>query len=171
LRRFVQHRLDRKLNSRVDASDVVQEAQLEAFRRLDGYLTQPPGPFHLWLRRIAFDRLLMLHRRHRRAEKRTVDREIPLSEREVSPAGQPFASDDSTPSQHAVRVELTERIRDALQHLAPADREILQLRIDQGLSNQEVAQRLGVPTNAATKRYGRALIRLQQYLSEETRGA
>jgi RNA polymerase sigma-70 factor (ECF subfamily) len=60
----VELRLDPQLRSRVDPSDVVQEAQMEAARRLPGYLESPPLPFRLWLRQIAQDRLLNLHRRH-----------------------------------------------------------------------------------------------------------
>src|SRR5438093_4946445 len=64
LHQFVELRLDPKLRSRADPSDVVQEAQLEATRRLDEYLRQRPMPFRLWLRQLAYDRLLMLRRFH-----------------------------------------------------------------------------------------------------------
>src|SRR5262245_47948580 len=64
LRGLVGLRLDPKLRARVDASDVVQEAQLEAVRRVANYLDRPALPFHLWLRQIAYDRLLMLRRQH-----------------------------------------------------------------------------------------------------------
>src|SRR6266508_7009027 len=64
LRQFVERRLDRGLRARLDASDVVQDAQLEAFRRLDDFLQRRPMPFALWLRKTAFQRLLMLRRQH-----------------------------------------------------------------------------------------------------------
>ena len=47
LRRFIERRLDPAMHSRVDASDVVQETQLEAFRRLPEFLRRQPMPFHL----------------------------------------------------------------------------------------------------------------------------
>src|SRR6516225_8426712 len=81
LRRLVELRLDPRLRPRVDASDVVQEAQLEAARRLDGYLQMPALPFRLWLRRLAYDRLLMLRRYHLAAERRSVIREVALPDR------------------------------------------------------------------------------------------
>src|SRR6516164_2083884 len=65
LRRMVELRLDRRLRTRVDASDVLQEAFLEASRRRDEYLAQPsPMPFYLWLRFLTVQTLQMLHRRH-----------------------------------------------------------------------------------------------------------
>src|SRR5258707_345168 len=54
LRQLVELRLDPKLHTRVDPSDVVQEAHLEAFRRLSTYLKERPMPFRLWLRQIAY---------------------------------------------------------------------------------------------------------------------
>src|SRR5262249_40504107 len=63
LRRFVELRLDPKLRPRVDPADVVQEACLEAMRRLPGFLENSPMPFRLWLRQITLDRLIMMRRR------------------------------------------------------------------------------------------------------------
>src|SRR6476661_3950978 len=64
LRRMVDLRLDRRLQGRVDASDVVQEAYLDVARRLDEYLRDPKLPLLLWLRFIVGERLLKLHRQH-----------------------------------------------------------------------------------------------------------
>src|SRR3954469_4069846 len=76
LRRMVALRLDRRLAARVDPSDVVQEALADAGRKLDGYLRGRPLPFYPWLRQLAWERLVKLHRRHR-ADKRDVAREAP----------------------------------------------------------------------------------------------
>src|SRR5262249_14301950 len=78
LRRLVEVRLDPRIQARVDPSDVVQEAQIEALRRLDGYVRDRPMPFRLWLRQIAHDRLLMLRRHHLGAACRTAARDVPL---------------------------------------------------------------------------------------------
>src|SRR5262249_2038642 len=64
LHRLVGLRLDPKLRPRLDPSDVVQEAHLEALNRLDAYLDRPALPFRLWLRQIAFDRALKARRYH-----------------------------------------------------------------------------------------------------------
>src|SRR5262245_16835367 len=64
LERVVALRLDPRLRARVDPSDVVQETQLEAVRRLDAYLRDPVMPFRLWLRQLASDQLLKSRRYH-----------------------------------------------------------------------------------------------------------
>src|SRR5205823_2274537 len=81
LRQVVALRIDPQLRARVDPSDVVQEAQMEAVRRLDGYLARPALPFRLWLRQLTYDRLLMLRRRHVGAARRTVTRDVVLPDR------------------------------------------------------------------------------------------
>src|SRR5579871_2987378 len=62
LRRMIAFRLDGRLHGRLDPSDVIQEAFLDAQRRLDDYLQNPTMPFALWLRFLAGQRLLELHR-------------------------------------------------------------------------------------------------------------
>jgi DNA-directed RNA polymerase specialized sigma24 family protein len=80
-------RLDRRLRARVGVSDVVQDTYLEAARRLAEYLRQPPLPLGLWLRWLARERVLMLHRQHLYADKRAVGREAPPlpADRQASP--------------------------------------------------------------------------------------
>jgi RNA polymerase sigma-70 factor (ECF subfamily) len=63
LRRMVELRLDRRLQARIDASDVIQEAYVDVVGRLDEYLREPNYPLFLWLRLIVGERLLKLHRR------------------------------------------------------------------------------------------------------------
>src|SRR5262249_6332621 len=75
LLRMVAVRLDRRLATRVDPSDVVQEALAEAALRWQDYLRDRPVPFYPWLRRLAWERLVKLHRRHLHARKRSVLRE------------------------------------------------------------------------------------------------
>ncbi len=79
LRRMIGMRLDPALAARVDASDVVQDVLLEAHKRLQDYLRNPAMPFHLWLRHIAKDHVIDAHRRHRQAQRRSLDREQPLA--------------------------------------------------------------------------------------------
>ncbi len=64
LRRMVRLRLDRRLQGRIDPSDVLQEAFIDAYNRQDEYRADPRMPPFLWLRFLAGQRLLALHRRH-----------------------------------------------------------------------------------------------------------
>jgi RNA polymerase sigma-70 factor (ECF subfamily) len=70
LRSMVALRLDQRLQGRIDASDVLQEAFLEVAARLPDYLRQPPMPFFLWLRFLTGQKLLELHRHHFGAQMR-----------------------------------------------------------------------------------------------------
>src|SRR6516162_4461254 len=78
LRRVIDLRLDPVLARRVDASDIVQDVLLEANQRLTEYLRSPTMPFHLWLRHLAKDRIIDTHRRHRQAQRRSIDKEQPI---------------------------------------------------------------------------------------------
>ena len=162
----VASRMDPKMGGRVDASDVVQEAQLEAFRRLPDYLARKPMPFRLWLRKTAQERLIMARRQHLEARERSMRREVSLPERSSLFLAQPFLAPGSTPSRQLHRHELARRVSQAVSRLPEADQEILLLRTYEGLSNQEVAYLLDLDPATASKRHGRAVLRLHRLLLE-----
>ncbi len=171
LRRMIALRLDRAIGRRVDASDIVQGVLWEASRRLPDYLRDPSLPFHLWLRRIARDHLIDAHRRHRLADRRSVDRERPLPA--PSPLdGSSFAPADDlrdgdlTPAAAALRGEMEGQILGAIRGLGEDDGEVLLMRHFEGLTNSEVARALGLSEAAAGMRYLRALRRLRAALGE-----
>jgi len=161
---FVELRLDRKLRSRVDPSDVIQEAHLEAIRKLDDYLQRRPMPFNLWLRKTTYERLLMIRRRHLKAAGRGMEREVPLPDRSSLGLARQLLAPNSTPSRHLAASELARRVRSAVAQLPDIDREILLMRTFEGGSYAEVACVLGIKVDAAKKRHGRALLRLHQLL-------
>ena len=165
LRRFVELRLDARLNPRLDPSDVVQEAQLEIVRRIHDYLQREPMPFWLWLHRTTYENLIRLRRTHIAAERRSVDREVPLPDSSsILLARKLFAG--NWPGQQLVDEEIRRRVHEALTKLDEIDREVLQLRAFEGLENEEVAQVLDLEPGTASKRYGRALLRLRQALAD-----
>ena len=163
--RQIDLRLDRRLRRRVDPSDVVQEAQLEALRRLPDYLRRRPMPFRLWLRKIAHERLIMTHRRHAVAGCRSVGRDIALPVPSSAVLGQQLLARGSSPS-HALRCqELAGRVRRAVAELSDAEREMVLMRNFEQLTNQQAAAVLGIDPATASQRYGRALIRLRAILA------
>jgi RNA polymerase sigma-70 factor (ECF subfamily) len=170
LLRVVELRMDHKLRGRLDPSDVVQEAQLEAACRIQEYLQREPMPFHIWLRKMAYERLLRLRRQHVEADCRSVDNEIPLPDGSSAMLARKILSREPSPSQQAVEQELARRLRQAMAALTENDREILLLRNFEGLTNSEAAQILDLEPAAASKRYGRALLRLRQLLLESGLG-
>jgi RNA polymerase sigma-70 factor (ECF subfamily) len=164
VRRFVELRLDARLRARVDPSDVVQETQLEVFNRLSDFLQRRPMPFHLWLRKTAYERLLKVRRHHVETARRTVGREVPLPDKSSLLLAQQLLQPGSSPSQQVARDEMVQRVRLALGQLNDMDREILLMRNFEDLSYQEVGLLLDLEPVAARKRYGRALLRLRKLL-------
>jgi len=171
LRRLVQMRLDKKIQRRVDVSDIVQDVLLEANRRLTTYLQDPKMPFHLWLRHMARDRIIDAHRRHRASAKRSVDREQPLAaspamDRSTMELAAQLCDPELTPAAAATMRELAKRFEAAIDRLDERDREVVLMRHFEHLTNQEVAQALNLTEPAASMRYLRALRRLRSLLAE-----
>ena len=171
--RMVQMRLDHKIRRRVDVSDVVQDVMIEANRRLRDYLANPVMPFHLWLRHIAKDRIIDAHRRHRGSQKRSVDREQALAvpaanDRSTMELAAHLCDGELTPGAAATQRELAKRVEAAITKLGEQDGEIIIMRHYEQLSNQEVAQALGLSEPAASMRYLRAIRRLRAMLGESS---
>jgi RNA polymerase sigma-70 factor (ECF subfamily) len=161
-------RLDRRLAARLDPSDIVQEALAEADRKLDEYLRHPPLPYYPWLRQIAWERLVKVHRHHLRARKRSVRREEPQPLALPNSSGMKLAerlmNSATSPSRRLVRDELRGRVQAALARLDDSDREVLVLRYLEQLSNPETAAVLAIGESAAKMRHMRALERLRALL-------
>jgi len=167
LLRLIDLRLDPRLRPRLDPADVVQEAQVEALHRLNAYLNRPALPFRLWLRQIACDRALKARRHHLGTARRALAREVPLPEQSSLVLARQLLAGGSTPSQQLDHRELARRVHQALAQLPEADREVMLMRHFEGLSNREVAYLLGIDRATASKRHGRAMLRLHRILFEE----
>jgi RNA polymerase sigma-70 factor (ECF subfamily) len=174
LRKMVAIHLDRRLAARVDPSDVVQEALADAAQGLSDYLRQRPLPFYPWLRQLAWDRLVELHRRHVQAVKRSVRREEPdallLPDESVNQLAGRLVDSGASPSEHVLREELRGRVRTALTMLPHGDRQVLVLRHLEQLSTADGAAVLGIGQGAFKSRHLRALQRLRALLGEDLAG-
>jgi RNA polymerase sigma-70 factor (ECF subfamily) len=170
LRQMVAFRLDRRVAARLDPSDVVQEALADAARKLSEYLQTRPLPFYPWLRQLAWQRLVELHRRHIYAQKRSVTREevqsVPLTdESAMELAGRLMAG--GSPVGRLLREELRSRVHAVLEQLPPRDREVLVLRHLEQLSTRDMAAILDISEGAVKVRHLRALRRFRQLLNLE----
>lgn len=140
---------------------------MEAFRRLPDYLAREPMPFHLWLRKTAQERLIMMRRKHINASCRAMGQELPLPSQSSVVLAQQVLASGGSPSQPVIQEELAARVRQAISELPDNDREILLMRTYEGLSYNEIACVLEIETAATRKRYGRALIRLHKLLAQD----
>ncbi|QDV07101.1 ECF RNA polymerase sigma factor SigD [Planctomycetes bacterium Poly30] len=165
--RMLAVRMDPRLRGRLDASDVIQDTFIEVHGRIGEYRKRQDMPFFLWVRFLAGQKLTQMHRRHLGAEQRDARRELPDALRGMPGAttatlAGALMSSGITPSEVAMRMEDEERLISVLDQMRELDREVLALRHFEGLSNLEVASLLGIEPSAASRRYVRALARMQE---------
>ncbi|MCA9168227.1 MAG: sigma-70 family RNA polymerase sigma factor [Planctomycetales bacterium] len=163
--RVASARLNGNLKRRVDASDIVQEAQAEAYRRIDAFLKDPQVPLKIWLRKLIVERLLMAQRQHVGAAMRSINREAIPDGTSLDVAKQILA-EQTSPSQVISKRETAEQIRAARMARKYADREVVLLHLYEGLNSKESAAVLGIEPATARKRLARALQRLRILLGE-----
>ncbi len=171
LKRMVHLRLNRRLQGRIDDSDVIQEAFLDVSQKLPEYAADPKLPLFLWLRHITGLKLTEVHRRHLGTQSRDAEREVTLHR-----GGLPLADSVSlaaqllgkwtTPSQAAIKAEQRIFVQEALNSMDPIDREVLALKHFEQLSTSEIAEVLGLSKAGAGSRYLRAIKRMREILEE-----
>lgn len=161
-------RMNQRLRSRLDASDVIQETFLDATAGLAQYAQRAEMPFFLWLRWLAGIKLTTLHRKHLGCQNRDAAREVSVEQAVPGASSAALAAQllgrQTSPSEVAMRSERKARIQEVLDEMDPVDREVLVLRHFEELKNSEAAAVLGLQEAAASKRYIRALRRLQDEL-------
>jgi RNA polymerase sigma-70 factor (ECF subfamily) len=167
---MIRLRMDHRLQGRIDASDVIQDAFLEATTRYPEYMRNPTMPPFLWLRFITGQRLLVLHRKHLGYQVRDAAREVSLyrgalPEATSAALAAQLVGHRTSPSEAAIRAEMKVRVQEALNAMEALDREVLSLRHFEQLTNAETATVLGIEESAASKRFIRALKRLKEILA------
>lgn len=167
LRQMISMRMDSRLTSRFDGSDVIQDVFLDANRQISAYVEDPRVEFYVWLRGLAWQRLLNLQRHHTDTQGRTVRREVPLPLESTTTLLRELVGGGPTPSKVLSNREVSDRVQTALDQLKPDDREVILMRHFEPLTNNEVAQTLEITPSAATMRYGRAMFRLKELLRED----
>jgi RNA polymerase sigma-70 factor (ECF subfamily) len=170
LRQMIAVRMDARLKVRVDPSDLAQEVLNEANQRIDDFVRDRPVPFHVWLREIAWKRLVDLKRKHVGTARRSLLREVPqgfdLPEESSVALADRLVARGPSPSAAAQLNERRAQVRVALESLPPIDREVLVLRYLEQLSPAEIGEILGMTKGAVSTRHTRALARLRELLDD-----
>jgi RNA polymerase sigma-70 factor, ECF subfamily len=172
LRRMVALRIDGRMSSRVDPSDVVQDVMIEACRLLPEYLQSRPIAFYPWLKQLALKRLVDLHRRHVVAQQRSIRRESRLhsdADETTRSLADQFSLDELAAA-HLIRQELRERLHEAIQQLPEHLRDVLVQRHLNHKSISEIAREAGVAEATVRTRQFRALTLLRELLAEQSSG-
>lgn len=166
--RMVNFRLDRRLTGRIDADDILQEAYVEAAKRISHY-AHGGQSFYVWLRLVVVQTMVDLHRHHLGSQKRDIRREqpkrLPYPEATSVSLIRRLVAEISTPSQVAVKAESLRQLEEALEQMNSIDQEVLALRHFEELTNTEVSELLGIEQKAASIRYARAIARLKNVLA------
>jgi RNA polymerase sigma-70 factor (ECF subfamily) len=170
IKKSVQRRLRPQTQSRFDVSDVIQDTHQMARRQFEGYLQRRPMSFKLWLLRAAHQRIVDCERVHLHAQIRSVNRELPLPDSTSAELAQQFLAPSPSPLEEAVLQEQARIVRQCLEKLTEADREVLLLRVFEGLKNVDVATLLELDPETTKKRFTRALIKLKRLLSDNGLG-
>jgi RNA polymerase sigma-70 factor (ECF subfamily) len=171
LAKTIYFRMDQRLAGRLDPDDILQEAYISAAERCAHIEGDTESALFVWLRLIVVQTLVDMHRRHLGAQMRDAGREIPLHQRSPSESTclsmtRYLAASVTSPSLAMRRSEFAEQLHRALDRMDPLDREVLALRHFEELTNQEIAEVLGIQQKAASIRYVRALRRLKAILDE-----
>lgn len=167
--RMVNFRMDPRLHGRVDADDVLQESWMSVVQRIDHFLADASRSIFVWFRLITSQTLIDIHRRHLGTQKRNAAMEFSIN-KGWSAESTSFSLSFhllghlTSPTQAALREELSQQLKTALSTMNEIDREVLALRHFEQLSNRETAQILQISDQAASDRYMRALGRLKGVL-------
>ena len=146
--------------NREDAQDVVQDAFLKAYQKLDQF--QGNSKFYTWLVRIAVNEALMRLRKRRTGKMVSIDEDIQTEEGSVP---RDLAEWRPNPEQQYNQAELAEILRKTINGLPPGFRVVFVLRDVEGLSTEETAETLGLSVPAVKSRLLRARLQLRERLS------
>jgi RNA polymerase sigma-70 factor (ECF subfamily) len=172
LRLLADGQLGGRLRAKCDASDLVQQTLLEAYRDFAGFQGAHEGELLAWLRRILAHNLCN-EARHFTAQQRDAAREVSLEQvrdgldRSSAALSRCLAADTPTPSSLAGRHEASVRLADKLARLPANYQTVLLLRVFEGLSAEEVAQRMNSTAGAVRMLQLRALTALRAEMQRE----
>ena len=156
---LVHYKMSRQMRAQVEADDLLQETFLRAYRKFDQFSYRGPGSFMRWLARIA-EHVIIDTARYQNRDRRRAEEQVPLRS-ESNPGGvEPV--DSKTPSRLLARNERLQQLFRILDDLPEQYREAILLAKIQGLTTQEIAEKLGKSRPAAALLLHRALKHFRQ---------
>jgi RNA polymerase sigma-70 factor (ECF subfamily) len=157
-----------ELQAKVGPSDLVQDTFLEAQRHAGGFQGRSEPEIRAWLRRILECRLANVRRSYLGTEKRAVAREVPLESvgSQSGLAAAIVASRAPSPSTHAVQNERAEALKRAMRRLPEHYRQAVAWRQEDGLSWEEIGQKMSCTAEAARKFWSRAIVQLKREVGD-----
>ena len=171
LRRVAQLKINPMLLRRLTVEDLLQEVFLAASKRLESLRRNDDIPPFVKFRTILIQTITDLERKYLASQKRDVFKEVEMDrprddDSAVTARWNILADSITSPRSRLAQAEKHYLLRKALADMPETDREILELRHFEELSNLECAAALGIEAKAASIRYVRALKRFQEKLSE-----
>lgn len=157
---------------RVTPEDVVQDTLSSACQKIDFLENHPEVPVYFKLRTILFQTITALERKHLQSQKRDAYKELEVSDQQEDATAKlnwnMFADSVTGPLTKLARLDRYELLKKAMASLSENDRQILELRHFDNMSNMDCAEVLHITAKNASIRYIRALERLQKQLLELT---
>lgn len=163
LLKIARRHLDHGLKAKAGASDLIQEAYLEAQRDFAAFHGETEKEWLAWLRQLLLHNLANFARSFRTA-KRQIDSETPLHQKGLTEPG--LAAPELPPMEQAIVNEQAELIHAALRRLPRDYRVVLVLRYQEERSFKEIGRRCRRSENAVRKLFARTIERIQQELEE-----
>jgi RNA polymerase sigma-70 factor, ECF subfamily len=169
LRLLARNALDRRVQARVDPSDVVQQTMLEAQQGIAGFRGERSGELAAWLRQILVHNMHQVVDEHLKAQKRSARREQPVVDLVDGRQRLDWlAGELTTPSQVVMREERAVLLAQAIESLPEDQREAVRLRHLEGCSLRQMADRLERSETAAAGLLKRGMRRLRVWFQDPT---
>jgi RNA polymerase sigma-70 factor (ECF subfamily) len=162
LHQIAAREIDHDLRAKISASDLVQDTFVEVQRDVSRFRGKTPAELKAWLRGILLHNLHNLRRRYRETARRQVAREQSFNDPAQAPP-EP-AADETSPSMRAAREELNDALRQAISRLPTHYRRVIELRVREKRSYEEIGRAVGLTPEATRKVYARALATLHSDL-------
>lgn len=158
--------INQKLQSKLSASDILQQSMLEAHQSIGRFEGSTEAEIRAWLRKIVLGNLIDSTRHYKNAACRDADREVPINGLSM-PLSQPRSH---TASWHVSRNETEEQLLREINRLPERQRQVIEARHRLGQSYQEIASEMNVSEVAVRKLWSRGVQRLKEVLGEESDG-